>query len=903
MAGRARSSRTFRWLLLLFPVDFSREFGREMERAFTASLDDAGSRKERLAVWARMVGDLAVSIPREHWDTWIGPDGGMWKMGDVLRDTGRAVRGLLKAPGFTAVVVLTLGIGIAAATTIYSVVFAVLLEPLPYPDPDRIVSVNERYEGTEQGVSISYVNAQDWKASQESLEWLALIRGGALTLTDGEGAEQVSALFVDAEYFDILGATPAIGRLFGPEDNRIPGGHAVVVLSYGAWQDRFGGDAGVIGSSINLSGAPFTVVGVLSEDHREPFPGTDGLGNDLIVPAMMAGQLDRRGTEVLEVRRWRTFGGIGKLHAGVSANAAQDDLERIAARLTEEYPGVNQGFGVLVRPFAEVNTQAVRGPVLTLLGGAIVLLLIGCFNVANLLLIRGTSRSQEMAVQLALGAGRGRLLRLLAVESLILALAGGGLGVIAASTALPLLLALAPTQLPPTADIGLSAPVLGSALAVSLAAGMLSGLLPALRVSGIDLRGPLSGGARNVGDRKGDRLRRGLVLFEVATATVLLASSALLMRSFQTLRASDSGFVTEDVLSMRVSLPAGGYLDAASMAEAATELTRRIEELPGVEWAQPWGPNRPGLTFSFQSVVPEGLLVERLSDSPIAGRHHVGPGVIADLGLTLLSGRGILESDRSDSPSVVVVSESMAEELWPGEDPLGKRVHAFVPPGQPIPPELDWTVVGVVADANHGGRVPQPGALASDNDAYFSLAQRPERAFTVLAKSFGGTDAGPIRDAIRAFDPNIPVFQVATMQENFAQEEGATRFAAQLMGSFGLLALLLASLGVYGVISFSVNQRRREIGLRAALGAQASDTLRGFLMEGLKLSGGGALLGALIAFGAIRGLQAVVPAIPDMDVAAVSIAALLLMLVAVLSSLWPAHRATRIGPVVALKGD
>ena len=454
-------------------------------------------------------------------------------MGGILSDAARAVRSLGKAPAFTAVVILTLGLGIGTTTAIYSVVHGVLLAPLPYPDPDRIVSIRENYEGTDRRVSVSYVNARDWKEAQETLEGIALLRGGALTMTGSEQAEQLSVLFVDGEYFEILGAKPVIGRLFGTEDNRIPGGHALVVLSYDAWQNRFGEDLSIVGSAINLSGTPFTVVGVLSPDHIGPFAGTNGAGNDLIIPAMMAGQVDPRGDEVVQVRRWRTFGAIGKLNPDVSAEEAEADLQRIAARLTEQFPGVNRGFSVLVEPLTESTTRGIRGPVWTLLGGALVLLLISCFNVANMLLVRGASREQEMAVQLALGAGRGRLFRLLTIESLILALAGGGLGVLAASGALPVLLTLVPTQLPPTVDIALSMPVLAGALAASLFAGVTFGLVPALRVSGVDLRGPLSGAGRYVGDRKGDRLRSGLVLFQIATATVLLASSALLIRAFQ----------------------------------------------------------------------------------------------------------------------------------------------------------------------------------------------------------------------------------------------------------------------------------------------------------------------------------------------------------------------------------
>ena len=887
----------------LFPVEFRRDFGREMEREILVSLREAKDAVERLAVWRRALWDLAISVPREHWDTWIGPDGGNWEMGGIIQDAGRALRSLRKSPGFTAVVVLTLGLGIGATTAIYSVAYGVLLAPLPYPDADRIVTIQERFEGTQQGFSVSYVNAQDWKKTQTTFEGIALALGGALALTGGDGAEQLSAVFVDAEYFDILGAKPAIGRLFGVEDNRVPGGHPIVVLAYDAWQTRFGGDPDIVGSSINLNGTPFTVTGVLSADHRYPFPGANGAGNDLFAPAMMAGQIDPRGDDVVRVRRWRIFGAIGKLRPGVTPEDAQADLERIAARLIEDFPDTNRGIGVLVFPFGELASRGIRGPVLTLLGGAVVLLFIACFNVANLLLVRGASREQEMAVQLALGAGRGRLFRLLSVESLIIALTGGGLGVFAAAAALPSMLSLAPNQLPPTADVAVSLPVLGGALLATLIAGVSFGLFPALKVSGVDLRGPLSGTGRSLGDRKGAHVRNGLILFEIATATILLASSALLIRSFQELRRSDSGFNTENILTMRLNLPAASYTDGASMAAAAEQLTERIEALPGVEWSQPWGPNRPGLTFSFQSSVPDGMVVDRLSDSPLSRRHQVGPGTLEDMGIPLLRGRGIEAADRAGTAPVVVVSESMANELWPGEDPLGKQYHAFQPPGAPIPSQLNWTVVGVVADANHGGRVPPPQTITTSNDAYYPIAQRPERAFTMLVKTTNAPELGPIREAVRAFDPNIPIFQVATVAENFEQEEGTARFAAQLMGGFGLAALLLAALGVYGVIAFTVTQKTREIGLRAALGAEPGNTRNHFLVYGMKLAGGGVVLGTVTAFGAARGLQSILPNVPEMDAVALAIAAGSLVVVAALACLIPAYRATRIAPVVALEGE
>ena len=823
-------------------------------------------------------------------------------MRDWMQDMTRALRSLRNAPGFATVVVLTLGLGIGATTSIFSVVYGVLLAPLPYPDADRIVAINEEAANTSQTISVSYLNALDWKAEQTTLDAIALLRGGALTLNRPDGAEQLSALFADGEFFSVVGARPFLGRTFGIEDNRVPGQHPIAVLSHGAWTRLFGSDPDVVGTAVNLSGLPFTIVGVLEADYRDPFPGANGTGNDIIVPVMMVGQIDPRGDAILQIRRWRTFGAIGKLSAGVTVEQADADLRRIAARLETVDP-VNRGMSANVVPFAQSITQGIRRPAITLLGGAVILLLIGCFNVANLLLVRGAARRAELAVQLALGAGRGRLLRLLTLESVVLAGAGGGLGILLAYLTLPSLLRLIPNQLPPTADVTLNLQVLTVAMLVSVAAGVASGLLPALRQSGVDLRGALSGGGRSVGDRKGDRVRSGLATFEIATATLLLASSALLLRSFQELTQADSGFTTENVLTVRINLPSSAYPDGAAMTAAARQLSERVAALPDVEWAQPWGPGRPGLVFNFQTSIPEGTIVEQISESPLSRRHHVAPGGLEDMGLTLLRGRTISEADVAEVPPVAVVSESMAHELWPGEDPIGKRYHNFQPQGVDIPADRLWTVVGVVSDARHGGRVPAPGTISTQNDSYFAFAQRPERAFTLLVKTIGTPDLAPVREAIREFNATIPVFQVATMRENFAQEEGTSRFAAQLMAGFGLAALLLAALGVYGVLSFTVAQRTREIGLRTALGARAADTLGHFVGYGLRLAGTGVILGSLGAYGASAGLQAIVPNVPNMDFTALAIASAALVAVALVACLLPAVRATRIAPVVALKSD
>lgn len=900
MTTRPRGLSVYRALTRLYPSAFRREFGPEIEREFMASLSEATSGTERLRVWRHALGDMAVSMLREHWDTWTSkPRRG--DMRGLSQDVRRAARSLRAAPTATLIAALSLALGIGATTVIFSVVYGVLLAPLPYPDAGRIVSLYETFENTPGPVAISYVNAQDWRRAQTTLDSIALARGGALTLVRPEGVQQVSTLFADSELFEVLGVRAAEGRLFGADDNRVPGHHPVAVLSHDAWRRLFSAEPGVVGRTLNLSGTPFTVIGILPADFRDPFGPVNGRANDLIVPAMMVGQIDPRGNAVLDQRRVRTFGGIGKVRKGVTVAQADADLQRIATHLQETSP-VNRGTSVRVVPFSQAVAAGIRGPALTLLGGAVVLLIIACFSVGSVLMVRRAARARELAIHVALGAGRRRLFRLLTLEGVLLALAGGGLGVIVAYLILPSVLAVVPTQLPSTADVRLGLPVLGFALAVSVLVGAGVGMLPALRPVGVDVNLSLSGSSRAVGDRRGERVRNALVFCQIVTATILLATSVLLVSRFRALTVSDPGFVTGNVLTVNLNLPASTYPNGTSLAAAAADLAERIAGLPDVLWAEPWGPGRPGLSLFLQTSIPDGMPVGSINEAPLARRHAIGPGAMEGMGISLVRGRTFTRADDSRSPPVAVISESMAEALWPGEDPIGRQYHGFQPSGSPIPANRHWTVIGVVRDARHGGRAPLPGTLVTSNDSYFAFAQQPERAFTMLVKTRNEPDVDPIRDVITKFDPNIAIVQATTMAENLRQEEAPSRFAAQLMGGFGLVALFLAALGVYGVTSFSVLQREQEIGLRAALGARPGNTLGQFMRYSLTLAASGVVVGAATAYGANRALQAVVPTVPDMDGPAVALAAVVLILVAMLSCLVPALRATRIPPVMALRG-
>lgn len=821
-----------------------------------------------------------------------------------ISETRKTIRGLLRTPGFSATVVATVALGVGAATAIFSVAWGVLLAPLPYDDPGQLVNVSEEFEdGSERGVTLSYVNGGDWKESARTFEALARVRGAALTLTGtGDSAELLPTLFVDSEYLEILGASVQLGRLFGPDDNTTPGAHPVVIVSHRFWEDRFGADPGLIGTSLSLSGQSYTVVGVVNPEHVEPFAAGGGEATALWVPAMMAGQTDPRGDGLLTNRRFRAFGAIGRLLPGVTPAEGEADLDRIARGLEELYPDINGGFGSQVIGLQEQLTVNLAGPVRILLIGSVVLLLIGCFNVANLLLVRGASREKEMALQLALGAGRGGLFRKVLTESLALALVGGVFGILIADTALPFLLGLLPQQLPPTAQVGLNPTVVMVAFGISLLSGIVFGVLPAFRVSGVDLRGPLSGSGRTVADRKGERARSGLVLMEVATATVLLTATGLLIESFRAIRTIDSGFDSQNVLMVNVAIGPARYPEFTDMARVTREITDRLEEIPEVDWAHPWGPGRPGQSNAFQTTLPEDMLVDDLSGAPVARRHQIAPGALQDFGIEILSGRDFDLNDQFDTERVAIVNAAMAADRWPGEDPIGKQVHQFAAPGTPANPDRTWLVVGVAADARHGGRVPTPGQLSSPFDIYFPMAQRPERQFGIMVHSPSGTpDLRLIREAVASLDPDIPVFSALALDDAIAQEEAPARFAALLMALFGVAALLLAALGVYGVLAFAVSERRREIGLRAALGAEASRTLLHFVLRGGKLAGTGVLVGGVGALLLGRLASATVVDVPAMDFGVLLGACLLLTLVSIVACLVPALRATRVSPIVALK--
>ena len=568
-------------------------------------------------------------------------------MAHLLQDVRIALRSLARTPGFTAVVVLTLGLGIGTTTAIFSVVHGVLILPPPYPGAERQVYAPRHQEGT--GVLEYYWSHQNYRDIKEratSFEIFEGVRLASAVLTGRDRAERFFVRYVTPRFLDMYGARPHLGRMIGDEDDRVPGGHPVVVITYKIWQSYFGGDPDVLGSSVNLSGMPYTIVGVLNPEFSYPFGQDLGSEVDLWAPAMMAGAAHARGDSLFAERSARAFSILGVIKEGVTLEQAQEEVDRLAAQLAEDHPASNAGYGIKLRPTAASRTARARGPLWILFTGASVLLLIGCFNVANLMLVRGAHRERELAVRLALGAGRRGLLRFLTAEAFLVALAGGTLGVLLATAGLPLLLTVVrgslrvySTSLPATSQVSINGTVLLLAGGMSVLAGVVFGVLPAFRVSRVDLRTPLSGAVHRKTGSGGQRLRNGLVIFEIAAATVLLAASTRLLDSMRQINDIDVGYRSERVLTFRMGLPTAKYGNPEALARITERLQQRLAGEPGIDWAQPWGPGLPGYASAPGTAVPQGMVVDERARAPRARTHLIGPGALHDLQVIMRRGR------------------------------------------------------------------------------------------------------------------------------------------------------------------------------------------------------------------------------------------------------------------------
>jgi predicted permease len=805
-------------------------------------------------------------------------------LGDLWQDVRYGLRMLLKTPGFTAVAVIALALGIGANSAIFSVVNTILLKPLPYKDPDRLVMVWE--DDTKHGYprdTPAVANYIDWRDQNQVFEGMAAMADQSFNLTGVGEPERIDGQRVSANLFPLLGVEPSLGRAFLPEEDK-PGSPRVVILSHGLWQRRFGADPKVIGQPLNLNGESYTVVGVMPSHFQFPSPE-----ENLWVPiAFTSEEAASRGRHYLKV--------LARLKPNVTLEQAQAEMKAIAARLEQQYPEQNTQLGAVVTPLHEYVAGDIRPALLILMGAVGFVLLVACANVANLLLARASVRQKEIAVRIALGASRWRLIRQFLTESVLLAVLGGGVGLLLSIWGVNLLKTFIPENISQAKAITIDAKVLAFTFLVSLLTGLIFGLFPATQASNFNINETLKEGGRDsAAGSRGNRIRGVLVVAEVAVSLILLIGAGLLINSFLRLRNVDPGFRTNNLLTMGVVLPETKYPDHARRSAFYTEMIRRVEALPGVQSAAVtnWIPlvrqgDSVGVTFEGRPAPEPGKM-------PIAVTRVVSPHYFNTMGIQLLQGRQFTDQDKVDSPNVVVISETMARRYWPGENPLGKRLT----PGRPESPD-DWCeVIGVVKDVRQFelDADPKPQMYLTYAQADFFAPRHLVVSTNVEPLGLAAT----VRRTVWEIDKDQPVSNIRTMEDVLSESVARQRFSMLLLGIFAALALALAAVGIYGVMSYSVAQRTREIGIRMALGAQTRDVLKLTVGGGLKLVLIGVLIGLVAAFILTRMMSSLLFGITATDPTTFIIISLVLIGVALFASYIPARRATKVDPMIALR--
>jgi putative ABC transport system permease protein len=813
----------------------------------------------------------------------------------LRQDVGYALRSLRRSPGFILAAVLTLGLGIGANTAVFTVAEGVLLRPPPFPEPERIVRVYTQFSSFKRA-HVSRPEVEDFRKARDTFTHLGAYTLELFTVTAAESEpERLIGLRVEPSWFDVLGLRPHTGRMFLTEEGT-EGQDQVVVLSHGLWRRLYGGRPEAIGGTLQVNDVSRTIVGVLPED----FEFRDA---ELIIPKVL-GPVDpfQRGNHNMSA--------LARLAPGVSVEQGQTVVSAIARQLVATYPDpypASLNFNAVLVPLHEDWVGNVRTPLLLLLGAVLLVQLIACANVANLLLARGEVRQHELAVRTALGASRGRLVRQLLTESLVLGLAGGLLGLLLALLGVDALIAAAAGSLPRASQVQVNLSALSVALGVALASGLVFGLLPAVQATRSDpLQALQLGGRGYTAGARRLRTRNVLVVVEVALAVMLVTSAGLLLRSFWELRQVDPGYDAERVLTLNVSVPNTRYATGARVASFYRQLIERLSGLPGVEAAAltstlPMG--RGG--WSKLDVDVEGRIRAPGEARPSGFYYAVTPDYFRTLGIPVLKGRDFRLEDDNGRVEVALVNESMARLLWPGEDPLGKRFRlgGFPNPEDPFP----WVrVVGVVADTRseslEAGTRPEyymlHGSLAEARDL-------TQRSVTVLLRTRVAplSLAGPARSAVRELDPGLAVANVQTLEQVTLQTAARTRFTALLLTLFGGAGLVLAAVGIYGVLSFMVAQRTREMGIRMALGESRWSVLRLVVGQGLRLTAIGVALGVGAAISLAELLQSMLYGISSTDPLTYVAVVAVLGGVALLASYLPARRATAVEPVTALRSE
>jgi putative ABC transport system permease protein len=804
--------------------------------------------------------------------------------GAMMADLKYALRTIRRSPGFALAVVLTLALGIGANSAIFSVVHGVLLRPLPYGEPDQLVRIYGRYPEFGR-TATSLPDFQDWRAQSHVFEQMAARYNAAFVLT-GEGEpERVLADRVTANFLPTLGVRPLLGRGFLPEEEQVGGDDRVVILDYGYWQRRFAGDPRIVGRQIQLSGHPYTVVGVTPKDFRLT------RDVDLYAPARADTTLPRR-AEFMDV--------FARLKPGVTVQQADADLAAVLRHLAEQYPQTNAKIRSEVIGMQDDLVGGVKPALLAFMGAVALVLLIACANVANLLLARAATRDREVAVRVAMGAGRGRLMRQLLTESVVLAVIGGALGLAMATWAVAAVRSTDVQFLPRQGEIAIDATIVVFTLVLSVITGLLFGLAPALRLSGGSLHATLREGARGATGGSLARVRGALVLGEVAVALMLLIGAGLLVRSFDKLTKVDLGFDPSHVLTYNVTFPSAKFRDAEQLAPLYASLLERARSLPGVRSAalsadlpmdgasylsftiqgRPPRPDRPG-------AAPEDM-------QPFA----VSPDYFATLHIPLERGRLLNAEDRAGATPAAVVSEETVRRFFDdGRDPIGSRITF----GNPDNPSTTWlTIVGVVGNIAQEGVTAKPYA-----QLYQSIAQAPTRSVFVSLRTDGDPLllASSVRGTVRAVDPDLLVNEIQPLDARVARNIARPRLSVLLLGGFSAIALLLAAIGIYGVMAYTVAQRTREIGVRMALGADPEKVKQLVVRQGMQPALLGVGVGLIAAFAATRLIARLLYGVSAADPVTFVLVPLFLVGVALLATWLPARRATRVPPTVALQSE
>jgi predicted permease len=822
-------------------------------------------------------------------------------MNTFAKDFGYAIRMLAKSPGFTLVALLSLAIGIGANTSVFSIVNALLLRPLPYQDADRLVILWNRSPGlniTEDWFSTAQYF--DIKTGHHGFEQVAIAIGGNYNLTSQGEPERVGTIRVSSNLLPMLGQSAAFGRGFTPDEDA-PGKPATAVLSYGMWIRHFGGDPRMIGKSVTLNGVPYQVVGIMPRSFslpREVLPTLDGAEQaDILLPLPMP-------LDAAQNRDHEDYNIMGKLKPGVSVAQAQAEMDTITARLRHDYPQTYPPNGGLTFGIVSLLQQVVgevRPSLFVLLGAVGFVLVVACVNVANLLLARAVARQKEIAIRTALGASRFRIVRQVLTESLLLSLSGAVCGILLAFFSLHWIHVFGPKSVPRSDDIGIDRVALLFTFVLSLLSGAVFGLVPAMRVSRLDLHTTLKDASRGTAGASavwghGHNLRRMLVISEVALCVMLLIGAGLLIRSFVRLQNVSPGFNPNRVLTLELTMSGSKYKDSAAVVATYHELWDRLESLPGVTASGAVTALPLSQMFAWGPITVEGRVPPPGENFINADQRTVGGHYFQALEIPLRSGRFFSEQDTSTSPKVVIIDEYMAQQLWPSQDPLGRRIHFGG-----ITDKNPWeTVVGVV------GRVKQY-TLDSDSRIalYLPQAQNPTRAMNVVLRS-AANPAGltaAVKQQIHELDRDLPLYNVRTMNQRLDESLAQRRFSMLLLAFFAGVALSLAAIGTYGVMAHLVNQGTREIGIRIALGATHWNIVRLIVWKGLVLALCGVAIGTTGAFGVSRLLRSLLFGVTPSDPFTFLVISVLLTLIALLASYIPAHRAARIDPIASLRDE